>query len=267
MKYKIATWHACIVFSICLFIAGCGILGQDGSSNCAPIEGPVIFRIVEDHIPLYDERNPEIWIFMETEKIYGCMNFTINTNIEFREDTISVELLSIYQPGVCLTALGLATFNTSLALEPGEYCLLFYSMAKTDVYNLEVTDSSIRVQEQIAEVTIPEDNLAWRYPQNSFAYDCRTTEETAWICSDFYDSLMTIGNLREFNFPDSGLIPYPVSSQGHYYNHDVFYFLYDNEADFDLVGAKLEAYNEAVISQYIGVSIYIVNWRNKWYRS
>jgi hypothetical protein len=253
------------MIAICLLVSGCGIL--DSNSNCAPIEGPVIFSIVEDHIPYYDEKDPEIWIFLETEKIYGCMNFTINTKIEFQEDTISVELLSIYKPDGCFTALGPARFDSTLTLEPGEYCLLFCSMGKTDIYNLEVTDSYIRVQEQISEVTYPGVNLVWRYPENSFAYDCRTAEETAWICSDFHDSLVTIGNLIEFSFPDSGLILYPVSSQGHTYNHDVFYFLYDNEADFDLAGTRLEAYSEAVISQYIGVKIYLVNWRNKKYQS
>jgi hypothetical protein len=233
----------------------------------SPIEGTILFKLVEGHLDPRIVGDPEIIIFMETEEDYPCHNFTISTDVYLQPDTVFFDLLGIYKPVICGDMLGPATFHSPVAVEVGEYSLIFRTESELDDYSMVVTDSSIHIQGRVSQAFIPEVNLAWRLPHNSFAYVCGSTEETTWICSDFYDSLMTIGSLQEFSFPDSGFIPYPDSSHGHNHDNAAVYFLYDSEADFDLVGAKLEEYNREIISQYLGVGIYLVNWRNKRYQS
>ena len=68
-------------------------------------------------------------------------------------------------------------------------------------------------------------------------------------------------------FPEYGQIPYPASSDGHYYEMPAKYFIYENERDFETAGEILRVYSNNIVSQYEGVGIKLINWKNKIYRS
>ncbi|MCH8820182.1 MAG: hypothetical protein IIB03_07675, partial [Acidobacteria bacterium] len=53
------------------------------------------------------------------------------------------------------------------------------------------------------------------------------------ICEGFIDTLKSVINITEFNFSDIAEIPYPSSSQGHYYDANARYFYYESEEEFD----------------------------------
>jgi hypothetical protein len=204
---------------------------------------------------------------MQTEKIYGCYNFGIESEVDITGDVVSVSLQGIYKPSICLTALGPALAARALNLAAGSYVLRFSLEDRVDEYEVTVTDEAMAVSVVDADFTGPLTLLTWRYPRESFAYLCGTKTETSWICDAFLDSLLWTGRLGEFEFPDSGDIPYPRASSGHYYDTPARYFQYETEADFDSAGALLASYSREVISQHEGVGIYLVNWRNKWFRS
>jgi hypothetical protein len=74
-------------------------------------------------------------------------------------------------------------------------------------------------------------------------------------------------DLEEFHFPDYGEIPYPRSSEGHYYNAPARYFKYDTEEDFDRAGKLLESYAESITVNYQGVGISLANWKGRFFYS
>jgi len=63
------------------------------------------------------------------------------------------------------------------------------------------------------------------------------------------------------------MIPYPERIAGHYHDTPARYFRYGSEADFDRAGELLEEFTRTVISGQQGVTIWMVNWRNRAFRS
>ncbi|MBA7633379.1 hypothetical protein ES703_40945 [subsurface metagenome] len=258
-----------IIYSILIIsllaLLSCDIF--DSRGNIIPIEGDIIFSIKEDYEHYDSICEPSVLLSMETEKIYGCCNFTIESEIGIYDSKILIDISGIYVPEICLTALGPATSKSFLDVSDGEYLLELSYRGVTDEYILIITNSYIKVTEVESHFTEFDINLFWRYPFNSFAYLCGTTTENSWICEDFLDTLLSMMELEEFHFPDSGEICYPCSSSGHYYDMPGKYFFYENEEDFDYAGEILEIYSRNVISQYSGIGLSLINWKNKKYYS
>lgn len=257
---------SCLILILSFFtLMSCDIF--DHGDNIIAIEGDIIFSVKEGYKHYDSICEPSILLSMETEKIYGCCNFTIESEIGIYDSKILIDISGIYVPEICLTALGPATSKSFLDVSNGEYLLELSYEGITDIYTLIVTNSYIKVTEVESQFTIPTFNLFWRYPSNSFAYVCGTTHKTSWIYEDFIDTLLSKIDLVEFHFPDSGVLCYPCSSAGHHNDMPVKYFFYDDEEYFDYEGEILESYTQGVMSQYSGVGISLINWKNKKYYS
>ena len=252
------------IISLIVFL-GCGILNFP--KVLKPIEGNIMFRIHEGYEHYDSIGEPGIMLSMETKKIYPCCNWLIKSGIAIHGNKILIYISGIYVPKICLTALGPATSESSLDISNGEYLLEFPFGPVTDIYNLIITNSYIKVTKVESHFTEPEFNLYRRYPSNSFVYLCGTTTETSWICEDFLDTLLNRITLEEFQFPDSGRICYPCSSGGCYYEMPAKYFYYENEEDFEQAGEILKSYTVDVLGQYSGVEISLINWKNEKYYS
>jgi hypothetical protein len=67
-----------------------------------------------------------LYINSETEKVYGCCNFSITYEKSKIEHQFIIEFTGIYMPDICLTALGPAKSSIHLGqLDPGEYVIIF----------------------------------------------------------------------------------------------------------------------------------------------
>ena len=249
-----------------LFFIGCGIFDSP-EKELKPIEGNVVFSIQERYQDPDTNRKPSIMLSAVTEKTYSCCNWSIISKVTAQSDKISIDFLGIYVPEVCLTAVGPAGSTSFLNISTGVYSLCFSYRNITDRYVLIITDSSIKINDDVSQFTQPKFRLFWRYPSNSFAYLCGTTTETSWICEDFLDTLLSEIDLEEFQFPDSGEIPYPGSSMGHYYDMPARYFFYEKDEDFDKAGEILKSYTQNVIKQRSGIGISLISWKNKRYLS
>lgn len=240
-------------------------LFSDCGKNLEPIESNIIFEVREIH----EERDSEpiIVLQMETEKIYPNCNYSIVSAYGMSNNMINIEILGIEIPDIVLPAFGPATARIVLPTSVGDYLLHFSYRDDEGIYDLKVTDSYIKITELKSQFTIPAFNLFWRYPEKSFVYLAGTTHETSWICEDFLDTLRGEVTLTEFQFPDSGQICYPRSSQGHYYDMPAKYFYYGKEEDFDRAGDILKSYTQRVIANYSGVGLSLTNWKNKRYAS
>ncbi|MFH1842741.1 MAG: hypothetical protein ABIF77_05995 [bacterium] len=192
---------------------------------------------------------------MSTKKIYPCCNYSIVAAISYDASDINIDLINIHKPDVCLTAIGSATYRNQLRLNPGTHRLVFQNRTASDQYDLIVTDTFFRIQGPPGELADTVDELIWRYPPRSFACQCGTTTDLAWMCEAFVDSLLSIPSLQEFAFPDSGRTPYPTT--------DARYFECGSESDFEAAVAVLERFSRNIIDGQEGVHITLMNWRNR----
>ncbi len=263
-KIKISGLFLFIMFL--LVFLSCDVFDSP-EKELKPIEGNIIFSVKEGYENYDSISEPGIMLSMATEKIYGCYNWSIISKIMVQGNKVLIDLLGVYVPEICLTALGPAISTSFLDISNGKYLLYFSSKNIIDRYVLTVTDSSIKITEDVSQFTKPKFELFWRYPPSSFAYLCGTTTETSWICEDFLDTLLSEINLKEFQFPDSGEIAYSRSSMGYYYDMPAKYFFYENEKDFDKAGEILKSYTQNVIIQYSGIGISLISWKNKKYLS
>jgi hypothetical protein len=259
MRKRLGKWQSLVVLVFGLAQLSCKDLGVGVSTT---VDGRVIVGLFEGYAVSGGPSEPKILLTMRTERIYGCCNFSILADVETGPRIITVTLQGIYEPEICLTALGPATYQTILPLSLGTYQLVMINGGACDKHTVEVTASSIRLTPGTSTVSSVLTPLSWRIPVRSFAYVCGTTVETAWIYNDFRDSLLKISSLREFSFPDSGQIPYPTSSSGHWQDNPAKYFTYATEADYDSAGALLKRYTHQVIGNKQGIGIYLTNWRN-----
>lgn len=257
---KAALWLSFCLFAI--LSSGCNIthkthLGQE------PIDGNIQFGISESYANYNLPSHPQIFLSLKTEKIYGCMNYQIANTITIKNGTVDVRISGITVPEICLTALGPATAKTSLDLPNGNYKLVLHSGTFSNSYNLSVTDRSISIDPSSYSETQPLYRLYWRYPPTSFVYVCGTLTQDSTICTDFLDTLKSKMDLQEFVFPDSGKVPYPTASDGHYYDMPAKYFYYKNDAAFDKIGDIMKEYKVKYLSNKTGYGISIINWMNK----
>jgi hypothetical protein len=245
-----------------LLLLSCGVF-DSSEGELKPIEGDIIFRFQEEYQDHGAIGEPNIRLSMTTEKWYACYNWSIRSQVMVQNREILIRVFGVYVPEGCYTAFGPATFRSSLDISTGEYSICFSYRGVTDWYSLTVTDSSIEITEHTSQFTKPKSELLWRYPSNSFAYLCGTTTETSWICQDFLDTLLSEINLEEFQFPDSGEIPYPCSSAGHHYDTPARYFFYEKDEDFDKAGEILKSYTQDVIMPQLGIGISLIGWKNQ----
>ena len=231
--------------------------------NLEPLEGKVWFSVDEAYDPPYDSGYPQITLSLSTDKVYPDIQRTIAADVRAVGPLVSVDIRGIQCPDVLFQTPGPARSNWPLCIGDGQYlCQLSYGW-DSDWCSLTITDSYVRTSLIEGSFSDSPSDLCWRHPVNSFAYICGTTVEDTWVYDDFLDSLRSRVSLTEFSFPDSGEIPYPRSSAGHYRDMPARYFRYQKDSDFQEAGRVLEEYSKNVLRQRMGVGIMLVDWKNR----
>ena len=139
-----------------IFLTGCsGILDQS-NGDIHPIDDTILFSIV-DSIELSSWTGPRDWILgMSTETIYPCCNWSLEHYIERDHSCITVNLLGVYEPDICLSALGPAGSSSALGISNGAYVLTFAYDGMYDDYSVTVSDSGVVITEVDATFTQPQ---------------------------------------------------------------------------------------------------------------
>lgn len=200
---------------------------------------------------------------MQTEKIYGCYNYGIACNYRIEDRKIFVNINGIAKPSVCATALGPANARIKLGYIAGVYEMEFKSENFTDKYNLLISDSLIILDGRGTPNTNPSTFFMYRYPKNSFAYLCGTLLSDSSLCSKFIDTLQSVISITEFHFSDIAEIPYPNSSQGHYYDADARFFYYQNGSDFEKIREVMKSFKQSYFPDNYGTGLSVISWMNK----
>ncbi|MFH2106943.1 MAG: hypothetical protein ABII22_06815 [Candidatus Micrarchaeota archaeon] len=86
-------------------------------------------------------------LYVETDKIYPCMNYYLRHNLEVNSRIIKVGLGDVSESSLCFTALGPASFTENLDLKDGNYTLEFVSANGMDSYHLIVDKTNISVSQ------------------------------------------------------------------------------------------------------------------------
>ncbi|MCJ7554776.1 MAG: hypothetical protein MUO34_12935 [Ignavibacteriaceae bacterium] len=245
-----------------LFFTSCDILESD-SSSLSPLDSKIDFKVIESYDNYETISTPKFFMELISEKIYGCCNYGIATDYKIGDKTIDINILGIDKPGVCLTALGPANGRIKLGELSGVYEITIKGEGFVNKYNLLISDSLIILDGKETPHTKPLIYFLYRYPKNSFAYLCGTTLSDTSICGGFIDTLKSVIDITEFYFSDIAEIPYPSSSQGHYYDAKARYFYYKTEEEFDKIQEVMKSYKQTYFPNDNGVGLSIVNWINK----
>lgn len=258
-----------IILSAVLLISflGCDTVDNGGDPATGKLESRVNFKIYESFQDNKSGDAPQIYISLNSEKIYPCMNYSYSVNAVESGGSIEMYLSGIIKPNICLTALGPATYRQQLNFNEGLHELNFYAAGFSDRYVVFVSDSSIVVSGNSTDNTKPVYTLYWRHPKHSFVYTCGTLTEDSSLAYDFLDTLKSHLNIKEFKFPNVGEIPYPKSSGGYYYNMPAKYFTYSDESEFSKAGELLTKFTRQVLKDKGGAGITLSNWLNVNYYS
>lgn len=188
-----ALYGLALVGVICgLGFAACRDLGpQNGTTN--PIDSRIEIRLWEELTP-----SGTALVFQgNTEKEYGCANFSILYTYTLRERVVNIDFLGIYQPHICLDALGPATCTINLGALPTDTYLVRFSVAG------RITEGQLTVSSELFTLRHPDTSaIVVRTPELQ-----RVPDGTIWglvgyitgslepTVLSFFDSLTVLGAL------------------------------------------------------------------------
>jgi hypothetical protein len=223
---------------------------------------------VTEHFERYDQpSDPTLTVALRSEHFFSCLNDHLDHLYQRRGTVLDISLTGVSIGPVCLTALGPATAAIQPNLSNGIDLLNISMDGRTDSYDVEISDSAVRLTPRDTVVSGPEPQLVWRYPPQSFAYYCGTLTHDTWLCDAFRDSLQSKLSLILLQPPSFGVWPYPLRSEGYDDNASARFYRYATEADFDSAGAMLRSFAQAHLQQRSGVGLSLRNWRNAYYHS
>jgi hypothetical protein len=262
-------FHYIILIFILIILQGCGILDDDGDDNAElqPLEGSLVLEVREQYNSYNEVTDPVLYLLLRTEKIYPCYNYGIASSLQIDPGRIEITLYGVVAPDICLTALGPARSQIKLNIPDGTYQLIFRAAAFTDQYRLIINKSSVKIERVNSTNTSILHSLYHRYPEKSFVYLCGTTLEDTALCRMFIDTVAAVIKIDQFEFPETGVIPYNTASQGYHYNMPAKFFYYQSESDYDKIESIMKSFKDIYIRDKQGIGIQVTNWRNKTFNS
>lgn len=239
------------------------ITGYSGYIKSDSISTGLIFYPKEEYAQ--ENSMPKLYLHFETKKIYPCENYNIQTSTFKQSNELIIRFDKINADNMCLTALGPAT--TRIELPSNITSVVLINGKSIDRYLLNQTREMVELTLDTQSFSVPAYYKVYRFTENSFAYVCGTNLDNTYIYNDFLKILKDSLPLTELKFSNDGHIQYPLRSMGNYTDFDAVYFSYTNRADFDKAGDLLRNYTLKNKETFYGVSICLVNWQNKYYRS
>lgn len=214
--------------------------------------------VVREQIP-GQNRPPILVLAMETLRQYPCLGFGVENSFRQRGETLQVGLVRVVAPdGLCPQMIGPATLTRELHVAPGRYALLINYRSKTDVFTLDVTDSSAAVVTEKASYVEPDTRLRWRFPRRSFALFCENVLVARPVCEDVQRWLRRQVGITQLHLSSGGLNPYrPDSSGAPDQKVDVFRYAQDEVLD---VVRRCFAEIEKRIRDAVGVFLTLRTW-------
>ena len=132
---------AAIALAVSLSIIGCSGNGTDSGSTSS-IDSKIDLQISEK----LDSIQRSLIIHAQTERIYGCSNYTLSGNAAKSGSTIALTFQNVVSPSQCSAANAPAAAQISLGLlAKGNYAFTITVNGVAAVSNLIVTDTSYSI--------------------------------------------------------------------------------------------------------------------------
>lgn len=219
-------------------------------------------------VEMYDDQNPQppsLKLKLATVDEYPCMNFELGTTQITNGNELIIRFDEIMKRVVCLTAIGPAVSYIDLPEDTEK--ITFINGNIIDKYYVEINEEKVSLSLVKNNFTSSTHDKTFRYPENSFAYVVGTHTSNTDIYTSFLTILKQNSKFSAFEFEGEGRIPYPVRTSGHYVNHPSKFFLYSDEEAFENLKEVLRNFSAENIEKNTGVTIKLVGWNNKVYRS
>jgi len=243
-----------------------GCLDSTGLSHedLERIGGGVSFGIIETY--RFHESGigePELALFLVTEESYGCVNYSLDLDLEIDEGDVYVALFGVNEPEMCLTAIGPAFAYLPLPELEGDLTLQFSFAGEMDLFQASISQVSIRIDPLNGQFTRRQEELLWRYPPRSFALVCDAEGLGEAACTELEASLLTEMDLSEISFSGEGKNPYPTDAEEAGRDWRASYFQLVGEEDFSDVRQAFCSF----VSSHHDLPAYLLSWRNERIRS
>lgn len=174
-----------------------------------------------------DSTGRKLELKCETDKSYGCCNYTILHSLSVSGSNIEINFTGIYQPDMCLTSFGPATTSVDLSSLPnGSYPLTIRVERRKSQGNLIVTSDYYEIdldETRSVEIITP---VLRRIPANTIwgtvGYH---SNATSMLVQSFVDSLQFYGAAIQPNAPgyygyfdiDANNAILPPDNHGYYF--------------------------------------------------
>jgi hypothetical protein len=188
----------------------------------------------------FGEPSPQLGLSCKSEKIYPCINFHIVTEVDFKEDIISVDFIEIPEIDICLTAFGPATTTIDFSdIANGEYELELNNASIRNTGRLIITDTSITLDFSSQKGIQILRETTKRVPNNTYwgkvGYHTETTIDKV---NEFLDKLKVKNGVSNFNNQKPGIYSfYEINQDGEIIPreisgyHFVKYFIFQYDGD------------------------------------
>lgn len=239
---------------------GCSDSTGLSSREMGKIGGGVSFGIVETHRFHESEiGEPELALYLKTEEPFGCVNYSLDLDVEIEGQDLFVTLRGVIEPDVCLTAIGPAISYTRLPISEGEYTLHFSYSGERDSYQISISSQSVDISPANGEFTRRQEERLWRYPDRSFALVCDVEQSGEEACTSLKSLLLSEIDLSELWFSGEGRIPFPSQADEVGHEWRASYFQLAHDEDFSLVRQAFCSF----VSPLPEVAAYLSSWRNE----
>lgn len=203
---------------------------------------------------------------IQSVEIFPNMNYSIQTTITERNNTMIITLGEILKPDITLPALGPA--RTTVSIPENIRNITFVNAGKEDYFTLDITDKALTINALYNPSFISSDySVYFRRPKNTFAFVCGTNTNNKDLREKFINKLTSSIKLKEYKFEGEGLIPWATMSDGHWSNFPTKFYTYSNPQDFEKAGKILMEFAKDNLSANDGVTMSLWNWDGKTYYS
>lgn len=230
------------------------------------IKGGIDFFPLEIYEKYNEADTPHLKLEFLTRDVFPCINYGIAISKFVNGEELILRFDEILQSNICLTATGPATAYVDLPENINS--LILINGPAIDRYKIDITIEKVVIYPDNGIFSNLRNKVTFRYPENTFVYECSSNTSEISIYSDFLGILTANLSIVEFNFDGEGWKPYANDWVYRDRQSLTKYFKYENELEFSRAGELLKKFvADYDINEKTSAYISLNSWNNGKYLS